>query len=154
LIVHRPLFFLAAALFAASGCVTHAPQIADPLGVDANCGSKQARLTSVASVMSSTDDKLLDFRPTETEVRRAVKLGDGVIAYYNDQLLKLPRVSAELGETDGYARVRAVGVAAVPPEGAVSRHIYLLVRDRKLYRWIEMQAYDVQNVCVEGKRES
>ncbi len=135
--------------------MTHAPQIGDPVGVDANCGSKQARLTSVASVMASTDDKLLDFRPTETEVRRAVKIGDSVLAYYNDQVLALPRVSKELGETDGYARVRAVGISAAPAaEGTLSRRIYLLVRDRKIYRWITMNAYDVQNVCVEGKRES
>ncbi len=136
------------------GCVSHAPRIQDPLGVDANCGSKQARITSVASVISSTDDKQLDARPTEYDVRRSVRLGDGVLAYYNDQLLALPRVSKQLGETDGYARVRAAGIGAVPPEGAQSRNIYLLVRDHKIYRWIEMQAFDVQNVCVEGKRES
>jgi hypothetical protein len=38
--------------------------------------------------------------------------------------------------------------------GATTRHIYLLVRDRGGERWITMQAFDVQNVCVEGKRES
>ncbi len=137
-----------------SGCVSRAPRIEDPVGVDATCGSKQARVTSVASVMSSTDDKLLDARPTEFEVRKAVRAGDGVLAYYNDQLLILPRVSRELGEADGYARVRAVGIPAVPTAGAQSRTIFLLVRDRKIYRWIELQAFDVQNVCVEGKRES
>jgi hypothetical protein len=111
-------------------------------------------MTSIASVMASTNDALLDARPTEYDVRRAVRTGDGVIAYYNDQVLALPHVSTQLGESDGYARVRAVGIGGVPPEGAQSRDIYLLVRDHKVYRWIEMRAFDVQNVCVEGKRES
>jgi len=146
------LLALAASLL--SGCVSHAPRIGDPAGVEANCGSKQARLTSVASVMASTDDKLLDDRLTEFDVRRIVRAGGGVLAYYNDQLLALPRVSQTLGETDGYARVRAVGIGGVPQEGAPSRSIYLLVRDHTIYRWVEMEAFDVQNVCVEGKRES
>jgi hypothetical protein len=150
----RRAAFLGFVAILVSGCISHAPRIADPVGVDANCGSKQARVTSMASVISSTDDKLLDARPTEYDVRRTVRLGDGVLAYYNDQLLALPRVSQQLGEADGYARVRAVGIGGVPPEGAPSRNIYLLVRDHKIYRWIEMQAFDVQNVCVEGKRES
>jgi len=104
--------------------------------------------------MTSTNDKLLDAKPTEFDVRRAIRAGDGVIAYYNDQLLALPAVSKALGEPDGFARVRAIGIGGTPPEGAQSRNIYLLVRDHAVYRWIEMQAFDVQNVCVEGKRES
>jgi len=110
-------------------------------------------MTGIASVLSSTDDKLLDDRPAETEVRNAVSAGDGVIVAWNDQPLAIPNVAKALGESDGYARVR---MAAVPQaaEGATTRHIYLLVRDRGGQRWITLQAYDVQNVCVEGKRES
>ncbi|MBD5634656.1 MAG: hypothetical protein IAI49_09275, partial [Candidatus Eremiobacteraeota bacterium] len=94
-----------------------------------------------------------DEHPTGDDIREAVRSGDGVIAHWHDQLLALPRVSASLGETDGYARVDA---AAIPPgpEGAQVRHIYLFVRDRGHGRWITLDAYDMQNVCVEGKRES
>jgi hypothetical protein len=145
---------LAASLVAAcAACAPKAPPLRSPVSVDAFCGSKQARNTGIASVLTSTDDKLLDERPTDVDIREAVRSGDGVVAHWNDQLLALPRVAAALGETDGYARVSA---AAIPPapEGADVRHIYLRVRDRGRERWITMDAYDLQNVCVEGKRES
>ncbi len=145
---------LAVASFSiATGCAPSVPRLGSPARVQAYCGSKQARNTGIASVLSSTDDVLLDDRPTPTDVDRAVRSGDGVIAYYDGQLLSIPRVAAQLGETDGYARVDE---AAIPPapDGASVRHIYLDVRDRGRTRWIMLAAYDVQNVCVEGKRDA
>jgi len=143
----------AALLVAAAACAPHVPPLRSPVSVEAFCGSKQARNTGIASVLTSTDDVLLDESPTLDDIRRAVRSGDGVVAHWNDQELALPRVSVALGETDGYARVRA---AAIPPapEGAQVRHLYLFVRDHGRERWIAMNAYDLQNVCVEGKRES
>ncbi|GAC1550306.1 MAG: hypothetical protein NVS3B16_24580 [Vulcanimicrobiaceae bacterium] len=137
----------------AAGCAPTAPRLGRPTRVEAFCGSKQARMTSVDSVMTSTDDTILNDRPTERDVRQAVTAGDGTIAHFDDLLLHIPKSAAALGERDGYARVRAVGVPPAP-EGALSRHIYLLVRERGAQRWITMQAFDVQNVCVEGKRQS
>jgi len=144
---------LAAAVLSATGCAPSVPRLGSPVRVQAYCGSKQARNTGIASVLASTDDVLLDDRPTPTDVERAVRSGDGVIAYYDEQLLSIPRVAAQLGETDGYARVAE---AAIPPapDGATVRHIYLDVRDRGRSRWIMLAAYDVQNVCVEGKRDA
>jgi hypothetical protein len=144
---------VAAVFFSFAACAPAVPPLRSPVHVDAFCGSKEARNTGIASVLTSTDDDVLGERPSDEEIRRAVHSGDGVIAHWNDQPLALPRVSAALGETDGYARVRA---AAIPPgpDGAQVRHIYLLVRDHGAERWITMNAYDMQNVCVEGKRES
>lgn len=110
-------------------------------------------MTGVDSVMTSTDDVLLDDRPTERDVQNAVRGGDGVLASFDDQPLAIPRVAAALGESDGYVRVREVAIA-VAPDGALSRRIYLKVRERGGSRWILMNAFDVQNVCVEGKRQS
>ena len=149
--VRRATFALFFAL--ASACAPAVPPLHSPVRIDAYCGSKEARNTGIASVVSSTDDRLSDEKPTDTDVRTAVRSGDGVIAYWHDQPLALPRVAAALGESDGYARLQA---AAIPPapEGAQMRHIYLYVRDRGRERWIALAAYDMQNVCVEGKRES
>ncbi len=153
--MHRflPRAACVAALFSFASCAPAVPPLRSPVRVDAFCGSKQARNTGIASVLTSTDDVVLGEHPSEEEIRRAVHSGDGVIAHWNDQPLALPRVSAALGEIDGYARVSA---AAIPPgpDGAQVRHIYLLVRDHGAERWITMNAYDMQNVCVEGKRES
>ncbi len=110
-------------------------------------------MTGVDSVMTSTNDQLLDEVPTDLEVRRAVEAGgDGLIAYWNEQPLLLPRVAKEVGETDDYVRVDA---AAVPPtvEQATTRRLYLLVRSGARKRWIALTAYDTQDVCVEGHRD-
>jgi hypothetical protein len=125
-----------------SACAPKVPPLHSPASVDAFCGSKEARNTGIASVVSSTDDRLLDEHVT-----------DGVIAHWADQPLAAPRVASALGETDGYVHMQA---AAIPPaiDGAQVRHIYLYVRDHGGERWIVMNAYDVQNVCVEGKPES
>lgn len=149
---NRSAAFALALACAASGCAPHAVRFANATRVEAFCGSKQARATGIASVLTSTDDRLLDDRPTEADARRAVAAGDGVLIYWHDQPLAMPNVARELGETDGYVRVRE---AAIPPapEGATTRHLYLLLRDRGGQRWVTVRAYDVQNVCVEGKRE-
>jgi hypothetical protein len=135
-----------------AGCAPHVLRFANATRVEAYCGSKQARATGIASVLTSTDDRLLDDRPTEADARRAVSAGDGVLIYWHDQPLAMPRVSRELGEADGYVRVREAAIPAAP-EGATTRHLYLLLRDRGGQRWVTVLAYDVQNVCVEGKRE-
>jgi len=136
-----------------SACAPKVPPLHSPASTEAYCGSKEARNTGIASVVSSTDDRLLDETVTDDDVRRAVRSGDGVIAHWADQPLAAPRVASALGETDGYVHMQA---AAIPPaiDGAQVRHIYLYVRDHGSERWIVMNAYDVQNVCVEGKPES
>ncbi len=135
------------------GCAPSAPRIGHATRVVSYCGSKQARMTGVDSVMTSTNDAILDDRPTDRDVWAAVRGNDGVIAYYAGQLLAIPKVAAALGETDGYARMSAIAIA-VAPEGSLTRRIYLRVRDHGSERWIAMNAYDVQNVCVEGKRQN
>ncbi|GAC1526135.1 MAG: hypothetical protein NVS2B8_11530 [Vulcanimicrobiaceae bacterium] len=138
---------------ALASCAPHAPRIGHATRVESFCGSKEARMTGVDSVMTSTNDTMLADRPTERDVRNAVRGGEGVVAYFNDQPLAIAKTAAALGETDGYVRVKAIAIA-VAPEGALARHIYLRVRDRGTARWIVMNAYDVQNVCVEGKRKN
>jgi hypothetical protein len=136
-----------------SACGPSGPLIRHPTATIAFCGEGQTRPTGVASVMTSTDDKLLPDKPSYEGIRREVKAATGVLEFWNEQLLKLPRTSAALGESDGYARVRAIAVPRAEP-GATTRRIYLRVRDHGYDRWIAMTAYDIQNVCVEGRREA
>ena len=144
------LLALTAAL---QGCTPKAPRIADPARMVAWCGGGEARPTGVASVMTSTDDKLLPDKPRYDGIARETKAATGVIEFWPEQPLMLPRTSKLLGENDGYVRVRAVAVPLGVP-GATTRRIYLDMRDHGFYRWVAMTAYDVQNVCVEGRREA
>ncbi len=145
---------LFAALFACAACAPpSAPRIAHPVKLRSFCGTREARLTGIDSVMTSTDDRIRDEHPTEADVVRDVENGDGVIAYWNGQLLSLPNVANDLGETDGYVRVDAAAVAPVEGDQAVTRRLFLEVRDHGHDRWIALTAYDTQNVCIEGHRD-
>jgi hypothetical protein len=135
-----------------SGCAPVEPQIASPVRIQGYCGGGHARPTGVASVMTSTDDKLLADLPSESGIVREVKASTGVIEFWNEQLLRLPKTSLALGESDGYARVHAIAVGAAQA-GATTRVIYLKARDHGFDRWVAMTAYDLQNVCIEGRRE-
>jgi len=143
---------VAALSFCAPGCVTNVPRLAHPLRIVANCGQLQPRMTGIQSIMASTDDQLVDETPAQDDIRAVVHPGDGALAYWNAQPLALPRVSQTLGETDGYARVDELAITPAVP-GALSRRIYLLVRDHAHKRWIAMNAFDTQSVCVEGRRD-
>jgi hypothetical protein len=141
-------------LAALTSCgIPDAPRITHPVSVESFCGTREARTTAIESVLTSTDDRLLDEKPTRARVVAAVKAERGVIAHWNDQVLKLPNVSALLGETDGFARIDALGIPYAP-EGSTSRTVYLLARDHGAQRWIAMSAYDVQDVCLEGKPQT
>jgi len=73
------------------------------------------------------------------------------MVYWNEQLLRVPNTAKALGETDPYVRMRAAAIVGAR-EFVGSRPLELFVRDHGRYRWIEMTAFDVQNVCIEGRR--
>lgn len=131
-------------------------QLDAPVRVDAFCGRKEPRITALLSIMSATNDTIVD-HPAESSVRALVRRVGGVIGYWNDQLLYLPKTARALGESDDYVRVRVVAVA-VSLEGVATRRLYLKVRARGAdgkewtTRWIGLNAFDVQNPCVEGHR--
>ncbi len=104
--------------------------------------------------MTTTNDRLVtDDHPTFAEIESLTHSGDGAIAYWNDQLLRLPDAAQQLGERGPYAHIRAVAIPPAP-EGAPNRRIYFLARDHGRYRWIALDAFDLQNICIEGHLQS
>jgi hypothetical protein len=152
---------LAAVLFfpVAQGCASkQVARLVFPTHVQAFCGRKEPRLTALLSVMTSTNDTLVaGDQKTDAELRTLLRRQGGVLGYWQDQPLLLPKTAHALGEVDAYARVRAAAVITAP-EGATVRRLYLKVRDRdadtphNAVRWIALDAFDVQNPCVEGHR--
>jgi hypothetical protein len=152
---------LASMLFfpVAQGCASkHVARLVFPTHVQAFCGKKQARLTALLSVMTSTNDTLIaGDRKTDAALQTLLRRSGGVIGYWRDQPLFLPKTARALGESDAYARVRAA-VIITPSEGVTVRRLYLKVRYRDAdvphnrVRWIALDAFDVQNPCVEGHR--
>jgi hypothetical protein len=154
-------FGLASMLFfpVAQGCASkHVARLVFPAHIQAFCGKKDARLTALLSVMTSTNDTLIaSDRKTDGELQTLLRRHGGVIGYWRDQPLLLPKTAHALGELDTYAHVKAA-VIVTPPEGATVRRLYLKVRDREAdipqhaVRWIALDAFDVQDPCVEGHR--
>jgi hypothetical protein len=138
---------------AVAACTPSQPMLANPVRVDSTCGQRVAQASAIESILTSTDDRLLPQHPTGEGVRREVLAAGGAVAYWHDQLLHLPRTAEALGETDGYARVRAIGITEVP-DGTPTRTIDLDVRDHGAYRWFAMTAYDTQSVCIVGRPQA
>ncbi|MEO6991063.1 MAG: hypothetical protein ABI346_04640 [Candidatus Baltobacteraceae bacterium] len=142
-----------AVALAACSSAARAPILSTPTRFDSACGSRQVRYTGLMSVITSTDDKAIaGVDPTDTEVHAEVHARGGAIAYWNDERLALPRVAGQLGETDGYVRLRAAAVPTAAPNSP-TRRIELLLRDHRRFRWVALRAFDRQDVCVEGRRE-
>ncbi len=142
----------AAAALALAACARAEHPLAPPSGIESFCGQKQVRITALQSIMTSTNDKLAVTPPPKgAALRLRLAREGGAIGAWDDERLRLPKTARELGEADDYVRVRKV-VAIDAPEGAATRPLYLLVRERGGERWIELTAFDVQSVCVEGRR--
>ncbi len=143
-----------AASFALTACTSSVPPLAYPDRVEAVCvGEQVPHQTSILSIVASTDDKLVAVETNTAAVHQMVHAAGGVIAYWHDLELLLPKTAAQLGESGKFVHVAEVGIA-LAPEGAKFRTIALRVRDHGAERWIELHAYDVANPCVEGKRQS
>jgi hypothetical protein len=144
----------ACALALAAGCGHADHPLSPPASVEGFCGPKQVRETALLSILTSTNDRIVpNARPNEADLRARLLRSGGALGRWDDELLRVPQTARLLGEADGFVRVRAA-VAVDPPEGATTRPLYLLVRERGVYRWIELTAFDVQSVCVEGRRSA
>jgi hypothetical protein len=151
-----PFAFACALALAAVAACTHADHpLSPPASVEGFCGPKQVRETALLSIMTSTSDKAVTGArpPAEAELRARLLRTGGALGRWDDEMLRLPQTARALGEADAFARVRAA-VAVDAPEGATTRPLYLFVRDHGSYRWIELTAFDVQSVCVEGRRSA
>jgi hypothetical protein len=144
----RLVVFVAVALTV--GCSAAPARIADPVAFESFCGTQTIEPQVLKSVLAATGDSSLSERPNEVAVRAALRNHRGVIAYWNDQQIALPQIAASLGERDGYVRLRALAVTVVPAN-AMSRRIYMLVRDHSLARWIVARSSDAGSICTAPK---
>lgn len=140
---------------AVAACAPNVPGMKTPKRFDYFCnGSRQVNLSGMQSVLTSTDDRIGQERLGAAEIAAIVRKRGGAIAYWDDQPLKLPRTSVAFGEPDGFIHVRELAVPAPTPTETTQRTIYVYARDAGVYRWFGMQAFDVQDVCVEGRRQA
>jgi hypothetical protein len=141
-----------AALFA--GCSSSVPRLRQPDRIDAYCGDRAALATAIESIVASTSGVSEPARvPSGAGILKLVRASGGVIAHWNDQPLYLPKIAKSLGADGDYV---TLGDAAIGNDssGADWRRIYLTLRTKTGPKTIALRAYDVQDVCNEGKLKS
>jgi hypothetical protein len=137
-----------------AGCSSSVPRLHQPDSIEAFCGDRVAIMTAIESIVASTSDQ-----PVETGIPPAAAIrkfaGDtgGIIAHWNDQPLLLPHTAKALGLSGDYVTLGDAAIGNGPPAGE-SRRIYLTVKTPAGPRTIALQAFDVQDVCNEGKLKS
>ncbi len=144
---------------ATAGCVSHAPQIGAIGHIEAFCAPREARPTSMASIVTTMADRIDDPFPRLSAIRRELKATQGAIGYWEDQPILEPKLAKTFGESGDYIRIDAIAIPTAPerdPNDTTipQRRVYVLVKDHDIERWIGMTAYDTQNVCVESTRQN
>lgn len=153
----RSPFHAAAAcllLLVPAACGPRAPQLLAPDRIESFCSEKEPRGTAVASILSSTADQIEPLlAPSVDDLNAQVRKNGGIIGHWNAQPLFMPKLAKVLHVSGDYVDVRDVWIDN-QLDGADSRIIYVTLAAPGGTKRIALRAYDVQNVCVEGRRLS
>ena len=143
------------ALLVLAACTSSAPRLQLPYRTDANCQSRSVKQTAIDSIVASTDDTIRPGRyPGDAVLRTAIKSGGGVFAYWRDQQFPAPDTAKALGVVGNLTLKRAVITNSVQPSPkAPYRQVWLTFATPNGDAVVLERAYDVQNVCIEGRRE-
>ncbi|HWT05254.1 MAG TPA: hypothetical protein VN224_05815 [Xanthomonadales bacterium] len=144
------------ALLVLTACTSSAPRLQLPFRTEANCESRSVKQTAIDSIVASTDDTIRPGRyPGDAVMRKAVKTGGGgVFAYWRAQPFPAPDTAKALGVSGDLMLKRAVITNQVQPsDKAPYRAVWLTFATPTGDAVVLERAYDVQNVCIEGRRE-
>jgi len=136
-----------------AGCSSSVPRLHQPDRIDAYCGDRVAISTAIESIVASTGDVVEPVAaPSGAAILKLVKASGGVIAHWNDQPLYLPKTAKALGADGDYVTLGDVAIGN--DAGTDSRRIYLTLKTGAGPKTFALRAYDVQDVCNEGKLKS
>jgi len=146
-----PLVFVTLA-----ACAQPGPRLHLPIRTEANCESKSVKQTAIDSIIASVDDTVRAGRyPGDAALRKSIKAGGGVFASWKDQPFRAPDTAKALGVTGDLSLLRAVitnDVNRTEPDKPY-RNVWLTFATPNGDATVLERAYDVQNVCIEGRRQ-
>jgi hypothetical protein len=143
-----------AVLVAATSCSPPAPRLQIPSRTEANCESKSVKQTAIDSIVASTDDTVRSGTyPGDALLRKKIKGGGGVFAYWNGQPLRVPDTAKALGVSGDPVLKRAVIMNDINA-AEHWRPVWLTFETPHGEVTVLERAYDLQNVCVEGRRQA
>jgi len=153
--VNPPSRLLPLALVLLTACTSSAPRLQIPFRTEANCQSRAVKQTAIDSIVASIDDTIRPGTyPGDAALRTVVKQGGGVFAYWRAQPFPAPDTAKALGVEGNLTLKRAVITNQVQPsDKAPYRAVWLTFATPRGDAVVLERAYDVQNVCIEGRRE-
>jgi hypothetical protein len=145
-------------LLVLTACGSSAPRLQLPYRTEANCESRSVKQTAIDSIVASTDDTVRPGTyPGDAAMRKAVKNGGGVFAYWRSQPFRAADTAKALGVSGDLSLKRAVITnQAFPGDRHPDeryRQVWMTFATPSGDRTVLERAYDVQNVCIEGRRE-
>jgi hypothetical protein len=148
-----------ALLAVSAACAPNAPRLHLPIRTEANCESKSVKQTAIESIVASTDDTVREGRyPGDAPLRKAIRNGGGVFAYWERQPLRAPDTAKALGVAGDLDLKRAIITNDVQgsDQDRVGRYrlVWLTFATPKGDVTVLERAYDIQNVCIEGRRQA
>jgi hypothetical protein len=124
-----------------------------PDRIDAFCGDRAAIATAIESIVASTGGAAdAAAVPSNARILAQVKNTGGVVAHWNDQPLYLPVLAKTVGADGDYVTLGDAAIGDDPETD--SRRIFLTIKTKTGPRTFALRAYDVQDVCNEGKLKS
>jgi len=140
-------------LIVAAGCAASSPRFQLPIKTEANCENRAVKQTAIDSIVASTDDTIRPGTyPGDAALRKQIKNGGGVFAYWNDQPFPSPMTAKALGVSGNLTLVRAVVINQVD-KTTNTRPVWLTFATPKGNVTVLERAYDIQDVCIEGQRD-
>lgn len=143
-------------LLAPNACAPAASRLHLPIRTEANCESKSVKQTAIDSIVASVDDTVRSGTyPGDAVLRKKIANGGGVFAYWKDQPFHAPDTAKALGVSGDPQLVRAVITNDVDPTepDRPFRPVWLTFATPHGDVTVLERAYDVQNVCIEGRRQ-
>jgi len=138
------------ALVVIAGCAPNSPHLHLPVKTEANCENRAVKQTAIESIVASTDDTVRPGTyPGDAALRKQIKNGGGVFAYWQDQPFPSPTTARALGVTGDLTLERAVIINQID-KATNTRPVWLTFATPKGDVTVLERAYDTQDVCIEG----
>ena len=150
----HPSRLLPLALLALTACVSPAPRIEIPDRVQADCENRAVKQTALDAIVASTDDTVRPATyPGDAALHATIKRIGGAFAYWKSQPYRAPDTAKAIGASGAMLDLTRAVVTNEIDVANHSRPIWLTFRTAKGEVTVYERAYDIQNVCIEGKAD-
>ncbi|MEA2665157.1 MAG: hypothetical protein QOI11_2101 [Candidatus Eremiobacteraeota bacterium] len=148
----NPSRLLPLAALALSACVSHVPRIEIPDRVEANCENRAVKQTALDAIVASADDTVHPAPyPGDAALHATIKRLGGAFAYWKAQPYRAPGTAKALGLSGDMLTLTRAVVTNEIDTAKHSRPIWLTFATPQGERTVYERAYDIQNVCIEGR---